>query len=723
MRLRPVSWNGHDLSKSAGYDAVIPIDISLTPGADIIESALWKDYPYYGGKALRSHNLTLLFDVADDAHYNNLAEWFYSGDQSLYTLIVQDEGDLVVPNRQWQIEATAEEIPRRVENKVIVKLYVPNPLWKQAILQSESWNITASGSTKTLTVIGNQPTPPVIRFSASVAKTGGYAKKAWRPYYNVMDKAMPEYWYLLATIDTAALVSDSSKSHQINNGAGYSAVALSFNLDTAVGGGLPAGGGLAYVVSTGEQIYYSSIIAGVMTIPAGGRGWGGTTAAIIADNAVLRLSNMLANGYDLRVFIGQTEWARWLDGMNTASTKVWVTLPAHGAKAQLTLSGTIAGSGDVTTLQFKAVPDNATALGKMKAPGIVYSANGEGYAYTAIDVKKYRLTGVKRAARNTSMAVHADGAIFRYVQLDIEVVHGNALSTDPAYSDDKKPLLNLNTSTNTNWEEAEFYTANGLRGGWKPSRISSLGKISNWYTGDSAGAADPATSMGMAFFAYLSANIWKAETAAIEWLLYHPVGVTDVVSVTGQKKREKTTWAAKVLLQKSVLGTSWIDVFNETSPASAGAFVSLDTHSSISLSGIYYYLRFYKNGSIKQDANNATYFEVASITMTLASGNVPGGSLQSFVDNYYLDGTFTNTTTGDVIGIKKSMGIGDVLTIDCEAKEVYMDDGTSVVDAVYWNSKRTAWFDLIKGDNIIRFDDTGTNNVDVEFDWRARVAA
>lgn len=719
MRLRPVSWNGNDITAAAGYGGVIPIEVPLMSGVDIIESPVWQDYPSYAGKNLKSHYLSILFEVADDAHYNQIAEWFYSGDQSLYTLVAQDEADLVSPNRHWQIEATARDIPKRVGNKVVVNLYAPNPLWIQTTLQTAAWNITASGQQTTIDVIGNRPAAPMIRLTPVTSKAGGYAKRMWRPYYNVMTTPMSEYWFLLSTIDTAALVADATKSNQINQGGGISAVATSFPIDTAVGGGLSASGGICYVGT--EQIKYDSISAGVMYVSTGGRGWGSTTAAAHADNDVIKQSHMLANGWDLRVFIGQTEWVRWLDGMNTSATKVWVTLPSHGAKQEVTLSGTIANSGSVSTIQFKALATNATALGKMKAPCLIQSANGEAFFCTAIDAVKYKVTGVTRQARDTAIQAHTDGTIFRYIELDMQILYNNFNASDPAYSDEKKPLIDLSASSNTSWLMNEFYEAGGLRGGWKPNRISSLGKISNWYTGAQGASASPATEMGVAFFAYLLANVWKAETASMEWLLHQPVCVT-TVTVTGQKRKESITWPATMAFQKSVNGTSWVSVWNEAAPASPGVWGALSAHSGVALGGNYPYLRFFASGSIAAVLNNAIYHEVQIITLTLASGNVPGGSLQAAVDNYYLDATMTNTTTGDALKIALSMAAGETITIDCEQKTAVRGDGTPIEDALGWNSKRAAWFDLQKGSNLLQFDDAGTTDVDVEIDHRARMA-
>jgi hypothetical protein len=716
MRLRPVSWNGNSITAAAGYGGVIPIDVPLTPGVDIIESAVWQDYPHYGGKALRSHYLSILFDVADDTHYNQIAEWFYAGDDHLYTLVAQDEAD---GNRQWQIEATAREIPKRAGNKVIVNLYAPNPLWRQTALQTTAWNLTASGQQKTVSVIGNRPTAPVIRLTPVTPKVGGYAKRMWRPYYNVMVTPIPEYWFLLATIDTAALVADATKSNQVNQSGGITAVATSIPIDTAVGGGLSASGGICYVGT--EQIKYDSISAGVMTVSSGGRGWGGTTAAVHADNDVIKQSRILANGYDMRVYIGQTEWVRWLDGMNTSATKIWVTLPAHGAKQEVTLSGSIANSGPVSTIQFKTTAANKTALGKMKAPCLLQSANGEAFYCATIDAAKYNVGGVTRQARDTAIQSHADGTILRYIELDIQILYSNPNASNPAYSDEKKPIVDLNASSNTSWLMNEFYAAGGLRGGWKPNRISSLGKVSDWYTGPQGADADPATEMGAAFFAYLLANVWKAETASIEWALYQPVGVT-AVTVTGQKRRESTTWPATMAFQKSATGKTWANVWNEATPASLGAWVAFTSHSGVALSGTFQYLRFFINGSIGAVANNAIYHEVQSITLTLASGNVPGGSLQAAVDNYYLDGVFTNMATGDALGIALSMAVGETITIDCENKTAVRGDGAPIEDALSWNSKRNAWFDLQKGSNILQFDDAGSTSLAIAIDHRAKMA-
>jgi len=326
------------------------------------------------------------------------------------------------------------------------------------------------------------------------------------------------------------------------------------------------------------------------------------------------------------------------------------------------------------------------------------------------------------------MSAQVDGDIFRYLQLDITVVWGKAAETDPAYADDTKPLLDLTNSTNTSWVDPDFFASSGLRGGWKPSIISRQGPNSNYYTGPTGGSADPASEMGLTIQAYQLASLWKASTAEIEWRLFCPIGITSVTT-TGQKRRESSDWPAKVELQKSTDGVTWVQVWNEATPAGAASWGSITNTGASALSATYQYIRYHMYGSIKATANDAAYLEIQAVTMALASGNVPGGTLQARVSNYTLAATMTNTYTGDAMSINLESFVGDVITIDCGAQTATRADGTSVVNALSWNSSRDTWLDIAAGPtltpvgNIFQYDDPGTNNVTWGFSWRALMAA
>lgn len=437
---------------------------------------------------------------------------------------------------------------------------------------------------------------------------------------------------------------------------------------------------------------------------------------------------MLATGYDLRLMINNAETPRWLTGMGTATTKIWTTLPAFKGKSEMTLGTAIAGAGSISTITFAATAANKAALLRMGKKGLVQSANGEAFAYTGINISLYQLTGVSRTARNTSIQLHAANTVFRYIPLDMLVVWGKSTATDPAYSDAKKPLLNLTSSSNTSWADPDFWTADGLRGGWKPGKVPPLplGPLSNWYTGPNGGTASTASEMGMAIKAYQKPT-WKADKASLEWRFNCPIGITHV-TVAGQKRREHAAWPSIAALQYSSDGINWTTKFNEAAPASAASWVSITNTGAQALGATYPYLRFFFSGASSSNANNASYLEIQSVTMTLDSANVPGGTLQARMDNYHMQTTISNAATGHAITIDLQTGGGHTITLDCEARTATLEDGTNVIDAISWNSVRDTWLDLVVAndllvnDNVLTFTDVGTGNVNAVITHRAFMA-
>jgi hypothetical protein len=308
------------------------------------------------------------------------------------------------------------------------------------------------------------------------------------------------------------------------------------------------------------------------------------------------------------------------------------------------------------------------------------------------------------------------------------LVWGKATATDPAYSDTRKPLLNLSTSTNTNWVLPDFWTADGLRGGWMPAKVPPLplGPNSTWYTGPNGGSASPASEMGMAIKAYQKPT-WKADKANLEWRFNCPIGITNI-TVTGIKRRENAAWPTTAALQYSTDGINWTTKFNEGSPASAAAWVSITNTGAQALGATYQYLRFFFSGTSSANANNASYLEIQSVTMTLDSTRVPGGSLQARMDNYHLQATISNGATGDAISIDLQTGGGHTITLDCEARTATLEDGTNVIDAISWNSVRDTWLDLVVANdlvtntNVLTYTDVGTGNVNLSITHRAFMA-
>lgn len=482
MLLEIVSYNGHALN-DANFAAWFPEGQPSMPGAQPSFAARAHTWQKLSSKEIQAATLSFHVECKGTIHsqWETLKAWFPIDDFTFRNLIVQDVAD---SSRQWYVEGYAiQPIAPAAEGagEYVVTLAIDEPLWRTVTVDSDAWAITASAQIKVLTVRGNQVARPILTMGINAIKGLGYAYKLWKPWYNPLTATNDKPLEVTnGGLNTTNLVADASKSNQINVGGGITAVALSIPVDTSVGGGLPAAGGMCYVDT--EQILYTSISAGTMTVPAGGRGYGGTTAATHADNAVMKSSQLMANLQDLRVFRGVTEVDSWNSGMGSA-TKIWIN-PTYAPKIEMPLLTAITNVQAVPFSVNVTVTAANLALIKRLPKSFIFMIDNEAFVGgLSATPNVYRFTAVARAQKGTAAAAHAAGATVRWIEHDINIVWGDAQAGAQVVDDTRKPMLNLSTSTNTSWVHAEFASGDGLRtGGWRPSVIQRLGNESWVYT-------------------------------------------------------------------------------------------------------------------------------------------------------------------------------------------------------------------------------------------------
>ncbi len=495
------------------------------------------------------------------------------------------------------------------------------------------------------------------------------------------------------------------------------------SVDTAVGGGLSAAGGLCYVDT--EQILYTNISAGVMTVAANGRGYGGTTAAVHLDNAVLKRSQMMANGQDVRVQFNQNFVDIWTSGMNTSATKIWC-VPKYQADFKMTLL-TALGTGSVSAIAVEKTTANLAVLKRMPASGLLLIEN-EVFYYAGVNITTYVITVVGRAQRGTSAATHAAKVAVRMIEHDVWLLWGNASIDAQIVNDARKPMINLATSTNTTWVWESFGTASGTRSAtWRPTLVKSAGQTSatptRLYTDTQNADADPFAVVGISARAFQSAGVWKAETYEANWLVSHPAGFA-TVTVSGYKRRTSTTWSVLTFV-KSTNGTTMTVVFTEATPTVANAWQALAAHSGVSLStGVWTTIGIKGSGSVTAVANHEHDFELTDASATITSASVMQlGFASTTEDNYYLDAAISVTETGESLQVIGTCKVGDEIVIDCDAETIKVN-GIEGGIALDWNSVREGWLDLPspqqKSTCTVVYTENGVSNAALDIDWENR---
>jgi hypothetical protein len=282
------------------------------------------------------------------------------------------------------------------------------------------------------------------------------------------------------------------------------------------------------------------------------------------------------------------------------------------------------------------------------------------------------------------------------VEHDIQLIYGNASAVAPVYAATYKPVYDLTSSTNTSRVYTVFADLANLRvGSWiRQVWNAGLGKLNRLYTGSHGAVAevDPATEMGMEFASYESNGYVRGDSAFLNWILYHPAGVT-TVTTTGEKFRSfaGTIWPGGAGLSSSGNGIDWEVEWSEATPPVANTWTVLANNSSAeALSGYKPYIRYTFSGSINGVEDNFSRLEIQSVTIVLTSANVIQVGLRGQLDNYQFSIELRNLSTGESLFVSYPVKLGETLIIDTEAMTAIYK-GVNAIMGLSWDSIRTEW--------------------------------
>lgn len=437
--------------------------------------------------------------------------------------------------------------------------------------------------------------------------------------------------------------------------------------------------------------------------------------------ALVTAFKMQSDGDDLRVMVDGVEVDRWLDGINTTTTKVWVNLN-FSAKQEFTLKTAIAASGVVSTID---VNEDTSGL---PSSGIVMIGS-EAFTFTGKVNASKRLTGCTRAMRGTSMAAHAIGDVVWWVQHDIWILYGNSTATAPTVNSDLEPAFELDHSTNTSWVYEEFMNELGIgsptgtrqqrTGAWTYGIEAKSGSNVDidFYGGNRGAMADPWVEIGIDI-----QNYWLGH--AVGYLqVYNPCFITNANFANGEKYSGDlgAAWSAYIKSGASGWATSVVeDVIAE--PSTVSTWEAWSDNEAITASSPYVRLYMDITGYSGMSTIKKFYLEAADCTLTLNSSYTPTVSIGSEQSNYSLACKITNNTTGLAINLAFVMGLNEELQIDTYNKTItYLADNSSQFQALtIEGATRRDWLALNPGNNTLQFDDTGTVGVTITLSWEER---
>lgn len=704
MKLSLSTWNSLNINDGSPYKSAIPqgelskieIGVVLVTRAD--------DYPALTSSVKRGSQIIIQIIAAAGSDVNsareNVKKYFFA-DNDVHNLVALDLADSNKPYYRSGIPVRMVE-ESGAANSWFITLQTEYPFWQLVTPASDTWNITATGQTHGVTNGGNLPIRPIYTLTPTTTKTAGFIYQRYIPIYNVQDKA---YTCPLEITDgglnTGSLIQVTSISHAINQGGGITNSATSWPIDTAVGGGLPTGGGMFVVDS--EQCSYTSISGG--SILGVTRGIGGTTATTHGDNTVMYFSKMLYDCSDLRVWLDGREVDRWIGAPNTSLTKVWVNLGMAPGLSSTLLAGV---NNSATTITFPQTKAGFTFLSGLKAASntaLLIESEIILFSPANVDLINYQITSVTRGQKSTTAASHSAAVAVYYIEHDLFILYGDSSLTAPETDDNNKPMFDL-TSTNESWDYSEYYDSTADRpGSWKGATISRT-KMSYTYTGPENTFPDPATAMGMAERASRDFTV-PHETATISWALTHPAGITGDFVYSANKYRTQS-WPGIVGLQVLRTGKFWETAYAEIATEVALAWEGAGPRS-VTFTETYPSVRFVIDGTISSTIDEAALCDFTVDTINFDSTKLPVISVGSEASINFFNFKLTNTTTSEWIKIKAPCPINKALTIDTTNKSAYLYDGRVV--PVITSTDRNDWLNLSNagsGSNTLQFDDTGT---------------
>lgn len=404
-----------------------------------------------------------------------------------------------------------------------------------------------------------------------------------------------------------------------------------------------------------------------------------------------------ATGDDIRVIVDGVEANYWLHNVNTATTKVWVNLDWQAGQA-MTL---VAVSGDGVSVNGDITNFLATGL---------LSIDNELIAYTGKDTALGMFTGITRGARGTTSTAHLAGAAVYWIQHEIWIEYGSGSLAAPAIDNSRKPIFSISGSSNTSWDYDEFDEDGADRSGaWAFTNLRSMAR----YGGNQAAAASPYVELGISDDC---AELGSKTAIEGYWGLFNPCGIVSANFQNGEYYYARGDWTT-IRVRSSVSGASWTTSY--TVPISVKDTWTAWSQNVTLVSGAQF-VQLHAAGYAK--TLKRTRVEAADVTLTLDSNYTPTVTIGGEMTSYRLQGTITNTTTGDALTVDFGMDIDESLEINTDTHDVtYLVDDTPQYQAIgIVGGMRKHLLRLQPGENTLKHEEEGVVDVDVDIEFERR---
>lgn len=422
-----------------------------------------------------------------------------------------------------------------------------------------------------------------------------------------------------------------------------------------------------------------------------------------------------AAGNDIRVYVDGLEVDYWLDGPNTATTKVFVNLNWQAGLVS-TLANSL-GTGAITTLtvneDISGWPESGLLL-----------VDSEVFVYSGKTNATKTFTGVTRGSRGTGVTSHSASAAVVWVQHEIWVEYGDGAKPAKTVNNDYKPMFNLATSTNGVWDYDDF--AEVVTSSFLTSEKVTRG--GTWRRGDSLS--------GDAYGGNQRTNLWPTngvygelglsdEVAAttktalgIMWFISNPCGISAANFQNGEFYHGRTDWF-KAYVESGSSGTG-SNTISYTIPTSTNSVWNSWSQNVTGLPAgtqyVFLALRGYGSSSYPMRA------ECSDVTVTLNGSYTPVTAIGAEENTYRLQPTLANQTTGESITLDAALDVDESIEVDVANHQVtLLSDDSDAYNAVETVEGVRRWIlRLQAGENTLRYDEAGVVEVDVEIEFSRR---
>lgn len=192
MKLHLLTWNSQNINDGTIFKSYIPPGQRANLSANAVTVNRAADFPFLSTTVLNPNVFIVGVQVAAGYNINTARElmkqYFDITDRQRHTLVAEDQND---SNKQYYLTGLVQRIAQEGNNvnSFFVTLQVEYPYWQLVTASVDSWDITASGDSDTITNAGNIDVPPVFTITPTTTKTTGLKYRRYVTIYNNMDKA------------------------------------------------------------------------------------------------------------------------------------------------------------------------------------------------------------------------------------------------------------------------------------------------------------------------------------------------------------------------------------------------------------------------------------------------------------------------------------------------------------------------------------------------------